>query len=87
MTRSLRSDHDNVNIFGRYDLTEVDVEAVSKCECLTCCKVGLDALLVKVSLSFIVDEDHDDVSLSCCLCRCVYFKTCSLSLCPCHPSI
>ena len=64
MARSFRSDHDNVNVCRRNDLFEVDVEAVSECKCLACCKVCLDIVLVESCLLLIVYKDHDDV---CCL--------------------
>ena len=64
MSRSLRSDHDNVYICRRNDLFEVDVEAVSECKCLACCQVVFDVFLVESCLLLIVYKDHDDV---CCL--------------------
>ena len=82
MARALRSDHDNVNVSRGNDLTEVDIEAVSKCECLASGEVRSDALLVEVSLSLIVDEDHDQVSSLCSLSSCEYFETSLFSLLP-----
>ena len=81
MARSFRSDHDNINVCRRNDLFEVDVEAVSECKCLACCKVVLDIFLVESCLLLIVYKDHDDV---CCLysvccehnCEAVFFCLC-----------
>ena len=82
VTRALRSDHDNVNVSRRNDLTEVDIEAVCESKGLACGEVRSDAFLIKISLSLIVDEDHDEICLLSSLSGCVNLKACVLSLLP-----
>ena len=51
----------HVNVSRRNDLTEVDIEAV--CESNGSCpadRFGAMSFLIKISLSLVVDEDHDD---------------------------
>ena len=45
-------------------------------------QVGLDVVLVQISLLLIIDQDHDDVSTLCSFCSGEYFETLCLSLCP-----
>ena len=66
---SLRGDHDDVDVLGRLDAAEVDIEAVGKRECLAFREVRFDALLIELRLLFIVDEDHDEVGILGCVCR------------------
>ena len=80
MTRSLRSDHGYIHILRRDDLVEMDIEAVSEHQHISCLKVRLDVLLVKSSLQFIVDKDHDDIGLLGCFRGGIYLK--ALLLCP-----
>ena len=53
---------------------EMNVETMSKHQHVTFFKVWLDVIFVKFSLFLIIDQDHDDVSLFCCFCCCIYFK-------------
>ena len=46
VSRSLRSDHRNVNICRRHDLSKVDIKAVSKHEHVALLKVRLDVILI-----------------------------------------
>ena len=68
MSGSLGSDHGNVNVSGRNDASEMNVEAMSKHQHVACFQVRLDVLLVKVCLLLVIDQDHDNVSLLCCFC-------------------
>ena len=45
-------------------------------------QVGLDVVLVQISLLLIIDQDHDDVSTLCSFCSGEYFEPLCLSLCP-----
>ena len=82
VARALRSDHDNVNVSRGNDLTKVNIEAVSESKSLAGSEVRSDALLVEISLSLIVDEDHDDVCLLSSLSSSVNLEACVLSLLP-----
>ena len=82
MTRSLRSDHNDVYVLRRNDAAEVDIEAVSEHKCLALCEIRLDALFIKSSLLLIRDKYHNDVSsLSSFLCG-HYLQTLLNSLIP-----
>lgn len=61
MARTLRRDHEHVDVRGRHDLAEMDVEAMGEGQGLAGGQVGLDVLLVHIGLALVVDEDHDDV--------------------------
>ena len=37
-------------------------------------QIGLNILLIQCRLLFIIDQDHDDISLFCSLCRSEYFE-------------
>ena len=63
MARSLRSDHDDVDEFRRFDAAEVDVEAVRESKDVALFQVRLDGFFIELGLFLIVDEDHDDVGL------------------------
>ena len=81
VARSLRSDHGDVDIFRRYDAAEMNVEAMREHQHITFFQVRLDIFAVQLRLLLIIDQDHDDISLLCSLCRCVYFEAlllCSL---------
>ena len=82
MTGSLRSDHSNVNVCRRNDLTEVDSETVSEHKHIAGLKVWFDILLIHSSLLFIIDKDHNDICLLCSFSRCKYFKALLYSLIP-----
>ncbi len=58
---ALGRDHDHVDIGGRLDQAEVDVEAVSKGERRAGLHVALDVILPDRRLMFIGREDHDEV--------------------------
>ena len=82
VTRSLRSDHGNVNVCRRNDLTEVDRKAVSEHQHIARFQIRCNVLLVHCCLLFIIDQNHDDVSLLCSFCCGEYFEALCLSLCP-----
>ena len=42
----------------------MNVKAVGERKCFTLGKVGLDAFFIKLSLLFVVDKNHNNVSLS-----------------------
>lgn len=64
MPRSLGSDHVYVNILGRNNLTEVNIEAVSKQEGLAGLEIGLDILTIHLRLMLVGQQNHDDVGSS-----------------------
>ena len=82
MSGSLGSDHGNINILGRYDTSEVNIETMSEHQHIALFQIGLDVILVQICLLLIVDQDHDDVSTLCSFCSGKYFKSLCLSLCP-----
>ena len=82
MSRSLRSDHGNVNEFRRFDASEVDVETMSEHQHIALFQVRLDIFFVQLSLFLIVDQDHDDISQLCSLCCCVNFEALCFSFSP-----
>ena len=82
VTRSLRCDHDNIDILWWYDAAKVNVKAVCECKSLTLCEVWLDRFLIKCSLLLIRNKDHDDVRCLCSFLSCHNCKTLLLSLCP-----
>ncbi len=53
----------------------MNVETVSKSDCLTLCEVRLDIVLEDTCLLLIRCEDHDDVSFLCSLSCCVNLKS------------
>ena len=63
MAGALGGDHDDVDVRGRNDLAEVNVEAVGESKGFAGGQVRLDVLLVDVGLAFIRSQVHDDVSL------------------------
>ena len=64
MSRSLRSDHGNINVLRRYDTSEMNIEAMSKHQHVAFFQVRLDIFFVQSSLLLIIDQDHDDVCSS-----------------------
>ena len=60
---ALGGDHDDVNVRGRNDLAEMNVEAVGESQSFAGGQVRLDVLVVDVGLAFIRSQVHDDVSL------------------------
>ena len=62
MSGALGGDHDDVNVRGRNDLAEVNVEAVGESQSFAGGQIRLDVLVVDVGLAFIRSEVHDDVS-------------------------
>ena len=60
---ALGGDHDDVHVFGRNDLLEMNVEAMGKGEGLAGGHGRGDVLLVDVGLHFVGKKNHDDVSL------------------------
>ena len=82
MSGSLGSDHGNINVLGRYDTSEVNIETMSEHQHIALFQVGLDVILVQICLLLIVDQNHDDVGTLCSFCSGKYFKSLCLSLCP-----
>ena len=81
MTRSLRRNHCHIYILRRYDLSEVDSKTVGKHQHISCLKVRLNISLIHSSLFLIVNQNHNDICLLCCLCCCINFESllfCSL---------
>ena len=63
MAGALGGDHDHVDVLGRHDLAEVDVEAVGEHQRLAVLQVGRDVVLVDDGLRLVGDQHHDDVGL------------------------
>ena len=61
MTRTLRGDHDDVDILLRNDAVEVDVETVCKHQDVAFLHVRSDLVIIDISGDFIGNEHHDDV--------------------------
>ena len=59
----LGSDHNHVDVLGRHDLPEVDVEAVAEADCLALGEVGRDCFFVDSRLDLVGQENLDDVAL------------------------
>ena len=81
MTRSLWSNHRNIDICRWNNLIKVNVETMSKHQHVTCFKIRLNRLLIKSGLLLIINENHNNICLLCCLCRRIYLKAlffCSL---------
>ena len=74
MTRSLRSDHSNINICRRNDLTKVNCKTVSEHKHIACLKVRSDILLVHSCLLLIVNKNHNNIGTLSSLCSCIYLK-------------
>ena len=62
--------------------SEMNVETMSEHQHIALFQVGLDVVLVQISLLLIIDQDHDDVSTLCSFCSGEYFEPLCLSLCP-----
>ena len=75
MSWSLRSNHCNINILWWNDTSKMNIESMRKHQHVTWFQVWLDIFLIHVCLFFIIDQDHDDISLFCCFCRSIYFQT------------
>ena len=82
VARALRGDHDDVDVLRGLNAAEMNVKAVGERKCFTLGKVGLDAFLIKLSLLFVVDKNHNNVSLSRRFGRGHNRKTLRLSLSP-----
>ena len=75
MAGSLGSDHGNVYVLRRNNASEMDIKAVSEHQHVALFQVRLDIFLIEFSLLLIIDQDHDNVSLFCSLCRRIYFES------------
>ena len=73
MSGSLGSDHGNINVLGRYDTSEMNIETMCKHKHVAFLKVWLDVFLIHICLKLIIDQDHNDVCLFCRLCCCEHF--------------
>ena len=82
MSRSLRRNHRYVYVCGRYDLTEMNIEAMRKHQHIALFQIRLDIFLVHGSLQFVIDQDHNDIRLLCRFRRRIYFKALCLRFCP-----
>ena len=61
MAGAFRSNHEYVYISRRNNLTEVNVEAVCKSQCITSLQVRSDIFFICSSLLFIRNQHHDDI--------------------------
>ena len=67
VTRSLRCDHDDVDVLRRHDGLKVDVEAVREGQGLALGHVRSDLLVVDICAELIRHEHHDDIAGLGCL--------------------
>ncbi len=58
---ALRRNHHHVDILGRLDAAEMDIEAVRKREDHAGAQIRLDVLVIHRCLLFVVDQNHDHV--------------------------
>ena len=63
MAGAFGSYHNYIDILGGLYAAVVNVEAVGESKGLALGHKGLDRLLIKLSLLFVVDEYHDDVGI------------------------
>src|SRR5207237_3549621 len=77
---TLWGNHRNIDERWRHNLAEMDIETVSKHQCLSTTKMRFDRGLVHALLSFVGNEDHDHVAALSCLLDCRHGK--SVFLCP-----
>ena len=70
MARGLRSNHDDVKVGARLNLTVVHVKAVGKRERRTLLDVGEHLVAVDLSDVFVRNEHHDDVGCGSLLPAC-----------------
>ena len=62
MAGALGGDHDDVDVLGRGDGLEVDVEAVGERQGLTLGHMGGDLLVVDIGTQFVGHQHHDDIT-------------------------
>ena len=65
MTRTLGGDHHYVNIFGRDDLAEVDVETMCEHKHVAAFQMIPDFVCINVRGSFVGNEHHDQIAGFC----------------------
>jgi len=82
VTRPLGSDHDDVHIGRRFDLSEMDVETVGEGEVFACTQVGLNAFAVDFCLLFIRQQQHDDLGHGASLFNSRDLESCLFCNCP-----
>ena len=61
MAGSFGGDHDDVDVVPWNDLAEVDIEAMAEGKVGTLLDVRPDLFPVDITLSFVRQEDHDDI--------------------------
>ena len=61
MARSLRGDHDDVEVLARNDLRVVDVKAVGKSQGCAFLDVGFDLLVIHIGDEFVGQQNHHDI--------------------------
>ena len=67
VTGTLWRDHRNIGERRRHNLAEMNIEPVSKHQCLTRTEMGFNGRLVHSLLSFVGNENHDHVGGLRCL--------------------
>ena len=63
VARPLGRDHEDVHVFGRDDLVEMDVEPVGEGQGVALRQVRRNEVIEKTGLKLVVDQHHDDVGL------------------------
>src|ERR1051326_8913611 len=74
MARTFRSNHRDVDESRWLDLSKVNIETMSKHQCLACAKVGLDRCLENAPLLLIRNKNHDHVGILRRLFNCCHGK-------------
>ena len=82
MSRCFWCDHGYINVLRRFDASEMNVETMCEHQHVTFFQVWLNIFFVHISLQFIVDQDHDNVSSFSCFCSCIYFESLCFCFCP-----
>ena len=82
MSGPFGSDHGHIHVGRRNDLAEMDGKTVSEHQHIALLQVGLNVLFVHCGLLLIVDQNHDNIRLLCCLCRGVDLQALSFCLGP-----
>ncbi|KXT92647.1 hypothetical protein SORDD20_00820 [Streptococcus oralis] len=72
---SFRSTHEDIYICRNFDKFKVDIETMSKSNCISSFQVWSDFCFVQFLLDFVWCQDHDNVSQFSCFCYCVSVKS------------
>ena len=65
MSRALRRNHDDINVLGRFDKLEMNVEAMCECERIAFLHMRSDKLVIDIGSSFIRYQHHYNITRFC----------------------